>query len=291
MMLTDLDKALRAWGIPYWEGPGWQSFGHGEMDSLRGILIHHTAGGGKNDWLTVRNGRPGLVGPLAHMTLERNGSVRLLAAGLCYHAGSGSHPVIGTNNGNLRMIGIEGVSPGIGSNAWTREQLETYPRLVASLLTWYRLPVERALFHLEWATPRGRKIDAGQWPGGPRAFRDTVSGLLHGLPLGEGGIEDMALNTKFVDWNRKQQTVQSWMDNEDKRLAVLYGDVPPEDHHASRRVDTGYIRERIPVEVWDQTITNLSGQEIAAKQILTAIEKRVDELQAAVQQLIDRHSE
>lgn len=181
-MLTDLDDALRAGGIRHWVDPGWLGRSHGEIGPIRGILNHHTAGGGINDWLTVRDGRADLAGPLANMTQERDGGVRLLAAGQCWHAGTGSHPLIGTNNGNIRMIGIEGVSPGIGLDAWTPEQIETLPLLNAALCRWYKLPAAACLFHLEWATPTGRKIDIHMWPGGPDAFRSQVARLLGGAP-------------------------------------------------------------------------------------------------------------
>jgi hypothetical protein len=182
-MLNDLDDALRAGGIRHWIDPGWRTRSHGDIGPIRGILNHHTAGGSTRDWLTVRDGRPDLQGPLANLTLERDGLVRLLAAGQCWHAGTGSHPLIGTNNGNIRMIGIEGVSPGIGANAWTPQQIEVLPLLNAMLCRWYGLTAAACLFHLEWATPRGRKIDINMWPGGPNAFRSRTGQLLGSAPI------------------------------------------------------------------------------------------------------------
>lgn len=196
--LTDLDDALRAGGIRFWESPGWQTRGHGSMGDIRAVLNHHTAGGSDRDWLTVQNGRPGLPGPLAQMTLERDGSVRLLAAGQCWHAGVGSHPLVGINNGNLHMIGIEGVSPGSGANAWTPAQIEAYPRVNAALLRWYRLGPERAFFHKEWAKPSGRKIDVGQWLGDANAFRDRVAQLMR---AGTSSVVPSATEDEVPMWS------------------------------------------------------------------------------------------
>lgn len=177
MMLTDLDDALRAGGIGFWESPGWQGRGHGPMSGVRGILIHHTAGGGPGDWRTVQNGRPDLAGPLAHMTFERDGGVRLLAAGQCWHAGQGTHPRIGTNNGNAWMIGIEGVAAGT-PGSWSPAQRAGYPRVAAALCRHYGLPAAAVIGHKEWATPRGRKSDPGDWD--MNQFRNDVAGHLRG---------------------------------------------------------------------------------------------------------------
>ncbi|MGH3910764.1 MAG: N-acetylmuramoyl-L-alanine amidase [Pseudonocardiaceae bacterium] len=221
-MLTDLDDALRAGGIEFWASPGWQKRGHGPMGApIRGILVHHTAGGGPRDWLTVQNGRPGLAGPLAHMTLERDGSVRLIAAGMSYHAGNGTHPLVGTNNGNLRMIGIEGVSPGVGASAWTAAQRAGYPRLVAALCRWYRLPAAAGIFHKEWARPVGRKIDAGQW--NPDDFRIEIVRHLTLTTLPE---EDPVQNYPIDGQGRMVRLCPVGSASADRRQAWLSASLP-----------------------------------------------------------------
>lgn len=158
--LTDLDVALRNGGIGFWADPGWRGRGHGPMSGVRAIIIHHTAGGGSNDWRVVRDGRAGLAGPLSQMTFERDGGVRLLAAGQSWHAGTGYHPRIGRNNGNAWCIGIEGVSRGVG-NDWTSAQRREYPRVAAALCRHYGLPADAVIGHREWAP--NRKIDPGDW--------------------------------------------------------------------------------------------------------------------------------
>lgn len=165
-MLRDLDVAARRSGIPIWEDPGWRNRGHGAMARPSGIIIHHTAGGGSNDWKIVRDGRAGLAGPLSQFTLERDGSARLLACGQCWHAGNGSYSGIGTNNGNQKLLGIEGVSNG---STWTDAQRVNYPKLAAGLCVHYGIDPKYVIGHKEWTS---RKIDPGNW--NMNDFRNAV---------------------------------------------------------------------------------------------------------------------
>jgi hypothetical protein len=171
-MLTWLADALRAGGCRVIEQAGWKQRGHGQMGLVTGVLCHHTGGGGSNDWTIVQNGRSDLPGPLAHMTLERDGSFRVIAAGQCWHAGAGG-PLLAApkNNGNEHLIGIEGVCNG---RDWTDAQREAYPRGVAALLRHESLKADRCAGHKEWAP--GRKPDPGNWDMG--AFRNAVSSHL-----------------------------------------------------------------------------------------------------------------
>nr|WP_246326204.1 N-acetylmuramoyl-L-alanine amidase [Actinomycetospora corticicola] len=157
--MTWMADALRAGGLDVIEQSGWKTRGHGAMGQVLGVLAHHTAGGGSNDWRIVQDGRPDLAGPLAHMTLERDGTFRLLAAGQCWHAGAGGPLLgVGKNNGNEHLIGIEGVSNG---TTWTDAQRDAYPRGVAALLRYLELPAAQVAGHKEWAP--GRKVDPGNW--------------------------------------------------------------------------------------------------------------------------------
>lgn len=84
MMLTDLATVLRAAGLKVQEVPGWKTRGHGQMTSVETIACHHTAGPKTGNYPSlgvVRDGRPGLDGPLAQLGLARDGTWLVIAAG------------------------------------------------------------------------------------------------------------------------------------------------------------------------------------------------------------------
>src|SRR5690606_40080690 len=66
--LTNLADVARRTGYPVTEVAGWKSRGHGPQPSVQGIVCHHTAG--RNDMHVVRDGRPGLTGPLSQFWLR-----------------------------------------------------------------------------------------------------------------------------------------------------------------------------------------------------------------------------
>lgn len=156
MWLTDLADACRASGLRVVEEPAWRTRGHGPMTAVRGLMWHHTAGprSGNMPSLTVlRDGRPGLEGPLSQLGLARDGTVHVIAAGKAYHAGSGEWPGL---TGNSDCIGIEAESVGDGTD-WTPQQRDAMPRLSKALCARYRVPTTRVIAHREWAPTR--KID------------------------------------------------------------------------------------------------------------------------------------
>ncbi len=158
--LTDLADAARKSGLRVIEESGWKGRGHGGMGGRpRGVLAHHMGTSSANGYKVVRDGRSDLPGPLAQFSLERNGDVRVLAAGCCWHAGTGGPwRDVPRNNGNDWLIGVEGCA--VGSD-WTPAQRDAYPRLVAALLKHYALPADKFTFHKLWAP--GRKSDPGAW--------------------------------------------------------------------------------------------------------------------------------
>lgn len=173
MLLNDLATACRGSGLTVHESPGWTRRNHGQMTAVKGVICHHTGSSGSGAENVVRDGRTGLAGPLAQLTLRRDGSVGVLANGQAWHAGTGSWPSIGRNNGNAYCIGIEAVYNG---SDITAAQRDAYPRLVAALCRHYRVPVGNVIGHREWAP--GRKVDPGQID--MAAFRRAVQSLVSG---------------------------------------------------------------------------------------------------------------
>lgn len=127
-------EVLRAAHLPVIEHEGWRDRGHGDFREVIGVLCHHTAGGGKNDWRIVQDGRPGLDGPLSQLVLEKDGTFRMIAAGVAWHAGTGRWPGWPTNNANWQVIGIEAVSRGTAPWDWTGIQLKNYKVGCAALI-------------------------------------------------------------------------------------------------------------------------------------------------------------
>ncbi len=163
-MLTDLADILRGADLPVIEVDGWKTRGHGVMASVKGILIHHTAGPATGDFPSlkiVRDGRTDLAGPLSQLGLGRTGTWYVIAAGLSYHAGQTTDNSV---FGNANAIGIEAEATGVpstntGHAYWPDVQYESYVRGVKALQAAYGVPTERVLGHKEAAIPAGRKPD------------------------------------------------------------------------------------------------------------------------------------
>ncbi|MFE3545268.1 N-acetylmuramoyl-L-alanine amidase [Nocardia sp. NPDC059177] len=169
-----LADVLREAGLDVIEHDGWRDRGHGDFRDIRGVLCHHTAGGGANDWRIVQNGRVDLPGPLAQLVLERDGTFRVIAAGVCWHAGRGSWPGWPTNNANYHVIGIEAVSRGDGTD-WTPAQLDAYKRGCAAILARIGRSAEDCVAHREYSSegkidPAG--IDMDEFRSEVQAFID-----------------------------------------------------------------------------------------------------------------------
>lgn len=164
MMLTDLANILRNADLDVVEIDGWQTRGHSGMNSVKSILIHHTAGPAMGDFPSlsvVQDGRPDLEGPLAQLGLGRSGKWYVIAAGRCFHAGK---TIDDSLYGNYNAIGIEAEGTGIpddenGHTYWPEIQWQSYVRGVQALQTAYQVPTERVLGHKEAAYPLGRKSD------------------------------------------------------------------------------------------------------------------------------------
>jgi len=148
------------------ELPDWQEYGHGDMRQLLGVVIHHT-GNARETAESIRKGRPDLEGPLSQLHIAQDGTVTVVAAGVCWHAGTGSYPGIPTDAANYHTIGIECAWPRdttITEATQTRErwpdaQIIAMRDTVAAILTRLGLGSDRVIAHKEWAPTR--KFDPG----------------------------------------------------------------------------------------------------------------------------------
>ncbi|MEU6719046.1 peptidoglycan recognition family protein [Nonomuraea sp. NPDC046802] len=157
--LTQLADVARRTAYPVTEVAGWQSRGHGPQPEVKGIVCHHTAGppgGGDYPSLAVvRDGRPGLDGPVSQFGLGRSGHIYLIAAGRCWH----NAPSTSAAHANSSSLGIEAEND--GTQPWPDVQKEAYVRLCAELCREFRLPASRVKAHREAnaAKPDPHSID------------------------------------------------------------------------------------------------------------------------------------
>lgn len=167
--LTQLAKVARRTGFPVVEVTGWTGRGHGPQPSVQGIVCHHTAG--RNDMAVVRDGRPGLDGPLSQFWLKHDGTIFVVAAGRCWH----NAPSTSQYHTNSTSIGIEAENN--GREPWPSVQLDAYVRLCAELCREFDLPALRVKGHKEVNAqkPDPHSIDMGD-------FRNGVAASLRGEP-------------------------------------------------------------------------------------------------------------
>ena len=173
-----LPSVLRAAGLAVVEEPNWESRGHGDMGTVQGVLLHHTAGPLKGDSPSLKiviEGRPDLAGPLSQLFLARSGAWHICAAGKAWHAGAGAWQ--GVTDGNGRLIGVEAENTGLQNDPWPPLQLDSYAAGVAAILAHIKAPAIMAVGHKEYALPPGRKSDPSFDMG---KFRQRVAARLAG---------------------------------------------------------------------------------------------------------------
>lgn len=179
--LTWLPDVLRAAGLTVVEQPGWQTRGHGDMGTVRGVLCHDTASNlttdDKADITLVTNGRPDLAGPLAQLVLGHTGTYYVICAGKAWHAGAGKWQ--GITTGNSSFIGIEAENPGKPDSVWPPQQYDAYAKGCAAILKHVGASSNMCAGHKEYALPPGRKSDPNF---NMIAFRAAVDAHMRAMP-------------------------------------------------------------------------------------------------------------
>ena len=137
---------------------GWQNRGHGDFKDIRGVMMHHT--GNRNASAeSIRDGRPDLAGPLANIHIATDGTVTIVAVGVCWHAGVGSYPWLPTNNANWHMIGIECAHD--GNERWPDAQIIAMRDTCAALSLRLGTPADHVIGHKDYAGAAQGKWDPG----------------------------------------------------------------------------------------------------------------------------------
>lgn len=136
----DLPAILRSYGLKVTAVPGWRKRGRpastGDFDPA-GVLCHDSVTSTKWTIAAVLRlligGRKDLAGPLCQLGLSRRGRVYIIAAGRANHAGwAKSSGTVGSGDGNMLYIGIEGFNNGV-DETWSEDQYKAYQLLCAIL--------------------------------------------------------------------------------------------------------------------------------------------------------------
>lgn len=188
--LLDMPVVLLKAGQKVAEYPGWRTRGHGTFGKMQGIVLHHTVGPGQRkgnmpSLETLVHGRksPPLAGPLCNQGLAYDGTWETVAAGIAYHAGSGSWPSI--SSGNVNTLGVEIENTGYGPHGkipsgavredFTAKQMDAIHYGCAALLKFYKLTPKTLIAHREWTS---RKVDPHDMD--MDAVRNHVSNIMQG---------------------------------------------------------------------------------------------------------------
>jgi hypothetical protein len=282
--LTWLADACRETGYPVIEVPGWRSAGHGPMTAGHGVVGHWTAGPAQDKTASntpslavVRDGRPGLDGPLCNVYTAFDGTLYVVAAGKAYHAGVSSWR--GESDLNGLYLGNEVESP--GGFVYTDAQLDVTPRLHAALLRRMARPAECSCAHFECAQPDGRKPDgpARNMP----AFRMQVNRYLANPAsirktqeddVSVADVEQALKNVLHID----DLAVPKGQAN-NNQLAVLLVGASQQEFNANGQIKAALGQLQTALSAVEQD-TSVTGDDEAA--IRDCIDSAVTEIKAAI---------
>lgn len=166
--LADILKAYDGPRLKVRELPSWKEYGHGDFLDVRGVMIHHT-GNARETAESIQRGRPDLPGPLSNLHIAPDGTVTVVAGGICWHAGRGSWRWLPTDMGNQHMIGIECAWPFDTSltpqtqwrERWPDAQIIAMRDTVAAILNRLGFDSSRVIAHKEYAGAAQGKWDPG----------------------------------------------------------------------------------------------------------------------------------
>lgn len=87
---------LKEWGFTVETYKGWESRKASNIAFVPELIVEHHTGGNTTPDSMLANGRSGLRGPLCHWTIDRDGTIRAIAAGYANHAGYNNQTAVNT---------------------------------------------------------------------------------------------------------------------------------------------------------------------------------------------------
>ena len=203
-----LVSALRKAGLTVKGYGNWKARDSSGGWNPRGIMNHHTASGAiaSSQNRLLANGRAGLPGPLCHISIERDGTVRMIGWGNANHAGLGDPDVLravanesyatdplvanqSTADGNVGFYGIEVQHVGTHGR-YPLAQIEALVTTNAVICKLHGWSAKSCIHHREWTS---RKIDMS-WRG---ALRSRIQTLLD-TPKGVEPLANVLLEKLYL---------------------------------------------------------------------------------------------
>jgi len=151
-MLTEhsawLADTLRDRGLHVVELENWHDRGHGDLQSVWGVICHHT---GSDDVSAevIAEGRPDLPGPLANVLVAQDGTITVVAQGVAYHAGGGHHEGLPDNDATAHTIGVQAAND--GTQPYPAVQYDALVRCCAAIIRTLGVPASHVIGHKEWS--------------------------------------------------------------------------------------------------------------------------------------------
>lgn len=247
----DFAKILRAADLKVVEIDGWRTRGRpaytGGFDPV-GVLWHHTGGPGDGkdyaEWL-AKVGRPDLPPPLCQLSVGRDGTWYVIAAGRANHAGEArASGTVAAGDGNELYIGVECMNT--GTEGWSEDQYDSMVRGGAALGKALGTSVQTQRAHYETST-------TGKWdPGDPKGKR-----------LG---------NNRVLDMDAFRARINALMTTTPKPSAPSRGD-RPDAVIESTKANIAELQKALAV-------AEKTGQPKRAEKLQAAIEEQQDSLDA-----------
>lgn len=237
--LTWLAEELRHVGLKVVEVDGWKTRGSTDFDPV-GVTWHATAGSrtssAQGEVNVILHGSTTAPAPIAQIMADRDGTLYLCAAGLCYHNKIGWD---GPNKGlgNSRLLGIEMANDNRGE-PWPEVQLDAVRRATAVIMRKLDAdPMRRLAAHYEHQPYATRPSGEGSTKSDPygvdmNAERPRVAAIMRG--------EDDMTKTEFFAWMTEwSKSADGRADKVAQAVAVLTHD-PGKD--AAGKIKAGGVQ-------------------------------------------------
>lgn len=217
---------------------GWEtrSRSSGGLDSINGVLDHHTSSSEASDWDNdieyIAFGNPYAPSPISQLYLGRTGAVAIIAAGAANHGGAGGSYIPGgemfvsVNGANRQLIGKEMGNNGVGEQ-WPWEQIMSSITVDALICLAEKFGPSRVFAHKEYCGPGtttpGRKPDPfGPWENHPNKYWNDGSSW--GPTQGNIGYYRTLVGKRMFELSQE--------------INLMHGFVPKSETQKARILDT-----------------------------------------------------